>query len=59
MDQLTGPRYRYALRRGGEVIYIGPEPPAPEEGATCTRAEWLPDKAAEWGGTWSPPEIVF
>ncbi|MGC0155794.1 hypothetical protein ACPRNU_25315 [Chromobacterium vaccinii] len=48
------PVYRYTQRRAGAVIYVGPEPPTPDPGTSCTRMEW-----AEWGGTWSPPEIVF
>ncbi|MBM2884045.1 hypothetical protein JFK97_06545 [Chromobacterium phragmitis] len=58
MHQLTVPIYRYTLRRGGEVIYIGPEPPAPEPGSSCTRMEWVPGPE-EWGGRWTPPEVVF
>jgi len=53
------PIYRYIQRRGAEVIYLGPERPAPTPGTSCTRSEWLPDKTAEWGGDWSPPEFVF
>lgn len=53
------PIYRYIQRRGAEFIYLGPEPPERTPGATCTRSERLPDKAAEWGGRWADPEIVF
>ncbi|PRP71115.1 hypothetical protein BUE93_07820, partial [Chromobacterium amazonense] len=58
MHQLTAPIYRYTLRRGGGVVYIGPEPPAPEPGTTCTRMEWV-RAPGEWGGHWSPAETVF
>ncbi|WP_176394154.1 hypothetical protein [Chromobacterium violaceum] len=58
MHHLTAPTYRYTLRRSGEVIYVGPEPPAPAPGATCTRMEWLRGPG-EWGGRWTEPEIVF
>lgn len=52
------PIYRYTLRRGGEVVYIGPEPPAPEPGATCTRMEWIRTPGSEWGGYWTEPQII-
>lgn len=57
MADQQAPIHRYIQRRAGEVIYLGPERPTP--GTSCTRSEWMPDKAAEWGGEWSPPEIVF
>lgn len=53
------PIYRYIQRRAGAVIYLGPERPEPTPGTSCTRVQWLPDPGAEWGGEWSPPEIVF
>ena len=53
------PTYRYTQRRGGAVIYVGPEPPEPEPGTSCTSMEWVRVPGAEWGGQWADPEIVF
>ncbi|WP_434627523.1 hypothetical protein [Chromobacterium sp. CV08] len=54
----AAPVYRYTLRRRGAVVYVGPEPPEPEPGSSCTRMEWL-SGSGEWGGQWAEPEIVF
>lgn len=52
------PVYRYTQSRGEEVIYVGPEPPEPEPGTSCTRMVWLRGPG-EWGGWWAEQEIVF
>ncbi|QOD81856.1 hypothetical protein [Chromobacterium haemolyticum] len=51
--------YRYSLWVGGKEVYVGPTPPAPQQGATCTRQKWIPGPHEWKKGDWGPKERVF
>lgn len=52
-------QYRYSLRVNGKEVYVGPQRPTHQPGATCTRQKWIPGTNDWKKGDWGEKERVF